>query len=86
MKNNNITSFQEKLVDNSYINGGFFVFNREVFDYMQEEDLPDTLELLAKNGEFMAYKKCEKWECMDTVRDRTFLENLCRDNNAFWRK
>jgi glucose-1-phosphate cytidylyltransferase len=86
MENDIITSFQEKPVDNSYINGGFFVFNREVFDYMQEGDLPDTLELLAKDEEFMAYKKCEKWECMDTVRDRTFLENLCKEDNAFWRK
>lgn len=61
-----ITSFKEKpLDDDSWINGGFFALNREIFDYLRDNDLSATLEFLALKGELMAYKHTGNWECMD---------------------
>ena len=85
LDDNQITSFKEKPLDDNWINGGFFVFSEEIFDYLSDGDLSDTLELLAKENQLMAYKHYGEWECMDTIRDRQVLENLWNLNKAFWK-
>ncbi len=65
-----------------YINGGFFVFNREVLDYLSEDDScrleHAPLERLAADGELRAFKYDGFWRCMDTLEDRDNLDHLLR--------
>ncbi len=82
---NIITSFKEKPVEDSWINGGFMVINKSIFDYLIDGDFPDTLELLAKDRQLMAYKHTGNWMCMDTIGDKQNLENIWKSDDAFWR-
>lgn len=86
---NSITKFNEKPKgDNVWINGGFFVLEKEVFNYISEDSKTvwetDVLAPLAENGELSAYKHIDFWQCMDTLRDKTYLENLIKENNTPW--
>ncbi len=90
VKNNQIISFVEKpQVSEGLINGGFFVFNRKLFDYLSEEDNCDfelgPLEQLAKDGELMVYQHKGEWACMDTYRDMKYLDKLWESGKAFWK-
>lgn len=87
--NNSITKFNEKPKgDNVWINGGFFVLEKEVFDYI--DDNPgnvwetDVLAPLAEKGELCAYKHANFWQCMDTLRDKNYLEELISNNQTPW--
>lgn len=86
---NSITKFNEKPKgDNVWINGGFFVLEKEVYDYI--DDNPgniwetDVLAPLAEKGELSAYKHTDFWQCMDTLRDKNHLEDLIRNNQTPW--
>ena len=90
VKDNKVVSFTEKpQVSDGLINGGFFVFKREIFNYLSEDDNCDfeigTLEQLAENGELMVYKLKGEWECMDTFRDTQYLNKLWESGKAFWK-
>ena len=89
-KKNEITSFAEKSKeDGGWINGGYMVLEPKVFDYIKEDMVffeRDPLENLAKDGELMAYKHDGFWQCMDTLKDKNYLEDLLRNNNAPWVK
>lgn len=71
------------------INGGFFIFNRKIFDYLSADDNCDfemgALEKLAENGELMVYQHSGSWECMDTIREMDHLNELWSNNKAFWK-
>jgi glucose-1-phosphate cytidylyltransferase len=81
--------FQEKnQTDTGWINGGFFVFNQKIFEYLENdqtvlEDVP--LRKLTSEGELMAFKHNNFWQCMDTLRDREFLEELWNSGAAPWK-
>jgi len=84
-----VTEFHEKHsgVD-SWINGGFFVFEPGIFDYLQDDltILEKTpLETLAKEKKLAAFKHNGFWYPMDTQRDKKYLENLWSSNNAPWK-
>jgi len=84
-----VTEFHEKHsgVD-SWINGGFFVFEPGIFDYLQDDltVLEKTpLETLAKEKKLAAFKHNGFWYPMDTQRDKKYLENLWSSNNAPWK-
>lgn len=70
------------------INGGFFVFNIKIFDYLTEKDSCDleigTLDKLAEENELMVYEHQGEWMCMDTYRDMKYLNELWVSGNAFW--
>ena len=72
-----------------YVNGGFFVFNRAIFEYLEERDdcelETEALEKISKRGELMAYKHDKFWACMDTIRDAEYLNELWRRNQANWK-
>jgi glucose-1-phosphate cytidylyltransferase len=72
-----------------WVNGGFFVFEPAIFDYLSsDEDVLETaaLSLLAREGQMMAYQHGGFWQCMDTVPERDLLENLWRSGRAPWRQ
>ncbi len=70
-----------------WINGGFFVFEPAIFDYLTDDATileAEPLELLAQDGQLMAYRHDGFWQCMDTIRDKILLEGLWEDN-APWK-
>lgn len=87
--NSMVSSFQEKTEgENSWINGGFFVFEPEIFNYISNEDsmLEDRpLQALVKADELVAYKHGGFWKAMDTPRDRLELERLWNSDKAPWK-
>jgi glucose-1-phosphate cytidylyltransferase len=91
IRKDNVLSFTEKpqVSDGGLINGGFFVFNRAIFDYLSEDETCDLevgpLEQLAQDGELMVYKHKGHWGCVDTLRDMGTLNNLWRTGKAFWK-
>ncbi len=90
VKNNRVTSFTEKpQVSDGLINGGFFVLNRKIFNYLSEDDNCDfevgTLDQLAEDGELMVYEFKKEWACMDTFRDMQYLNKLWKTGRAFWK-
>lgn len=84
-----VTRFSEKPeYAGNYVNGGFFVFNRVLFDYLEDRDDCDLevgpLDQVSQQGELMVYKHNKFWACMDTMRDAEYLNNLWK-NQADWR-
>lgn len=84
-----ITQFQEKpLGDGAAINGGFFVLSPGVLDYLGDDSTVwerAPLTRLALDGQLMAYEHQGFWQCMDTVRDRTLLQELWASGEAPWK-
>ena len=84
-----VHTFTEKPAgDGGYTNGGFFVCEPKVFDYLAGDDTiweRDPLERLAKEGELMAYKHNSFWAALDTLRDKNHLESLWNSGKAPWR-
>jgi glucose-1-phosphate cytidylyltransferase len=89
-RENACLSFNEKPQDSHcWINGGFFVFNREIFDYLTTDEWCDLeigpLEILAAKGELMVYKHEGFWACMDTLREMGYLNQLWKEGKAPWK-
>jgi glucose-1-phosphate cytidylyltransferase len=84
-----VTTFSEKpQAGEGWINGGYFIFEPEVLDYIEGDDIylqKEPLEQLAKDGELMAYRHYNFWQCMDTVRDRDLLQKLWDGGDPPWR-
>ena len=88
-ENDYVRSFKEKpQVNQGWINGGFFVLNPSVFDYI-DNDLTtferEPLERLAAEGQLKTYRHEGFWQCMDTVRDRELLNQMWDEGNAPWK-
>ncbi len=87
---NRVTSFSEKpQIKASLINGGFFVFNRGFFEYLDTAEScvleKKPLENLSKDGELMVYPHSGFWQCMDTYRDLQLLTNLWELQKPPWK-
>lgn len=84
-----VESFVEKPVgDGSWINGGFFVLEPKIFDYIVGDETiweQEPLENLAAQKQLMSYKHYGFWRPMDTIRDKSVLENLWDSNQAPWK-
>ena len=84
-----VMQFHEKHAGkDSWINGGFFIFEPKIFDYLQDDStvLEKTpLETLAKEKKLAAFKHNGFWHPMDTIRDKKYLENLWTSNSAPWK-
>jgi len=89
IKDNRIARFEEKPSgDGSWINGGFFVLERRVLDYIVDDTTVwerDPLEKLARDGEIAAYTHRGFWQPMDTLRDKMKLEELWRSDHPPWK-
>jgi len=87
--NNKVIAFQEKSqAGEGWVNGGFFVFEPEILDFIDDdstmlERVP--LERIAEQGELMAYHHPGYWQCMDTLRDKITLDNLWESGEAPWK-
>ena len=86
---NFVHSFQEK-PDGSempWINGGFFVLEPEVFNYIEDDDSvweKESMEMLGREGQLSAFRHAGFWQPMDTLRDKTYLEELWQKKQAPW--
>lgn len=82
-----VSSFAEKPVSNQWVNGGFFIFNVGIFDYLDKDSIleRDPLERLAQNGQLMAWKHESFWHPMDTIRDSQNLNELWASEGAPWK-
>jgi len=83
-----VSIFQEKPQgDGNWINGGFFVFEPEIFNYLHDDQTrleQDALEQLARAEQLAAFKHDGFWKPMDTLRDKTDLEQIYQSGNAPW--
>ena len=84
-----VLGFQEKPPgDGSWINGGFFVLHPDVLNYINGDTSSwegGVLVNLAKNGQLAAFEHSGFWRPMDTLRDKTYLEDLWNTHKAQWK-
>jgi glucose-1-phosphate cytidylyltransferase len=84
-----VVDFTEKpQIGEGWINGGFLILEPEIFNYLEGDDSSleaDALERLAADRQLAAYKHEGFWQCMDTLRDKRFLESLWLDRRAPWK-
>ncbi|MCO4783720.1 MAG: glucose-1-phosphate cytidylyltransferase [Candidatus Cloacimonetes bacterium] len=87
-ENSAVTEFVEKPKgDGSWINGGFFVCQPEVFNYIEDDTSifeQTPLRTLANENQINAFQHNGFWKCMDTLRDKQFLESHYQSNEAPW--
>ncbi len=89
-ENNKVASFLEKPKgDGQWVNGGFFVCEPKVFEYIKNGDSTiferEPLEMLARDNELFTYKHDGFWKCMDTLSDKNALNSLWANNEAKWK-
>lgn len=88
-KDGRVQKFQEKTEgENSWINGGFFVFEPQVLEYINNDKTQlerEPLEELARKGELKAFEHPGFWHSMDTVREKLILEDYWNANKAPWK-
>ncbi|HVA06561.1 MAG TPA: glucose-1-phosphate cytidylyltransferase [Acidimicrobiales bacterium] len=84
-----VTRFKEKPTGgDAWINGGFFILSRDVLGYIDGDDTVwehEPIERLAREGQLSAYHHDGFWQAMDTLRDRTTLDELWTSGNAPWK-
>lgn len=84
-----VKKFSEKpQTAEGWINGAFFVCEPQVFDYIDSDEISwerIPMERLAREGQLMAYKHEDFWQCMDTLRDKKLLQELWEAKNAPWK-
>lgn len=84
-----VMEFREKSEqDGSLVNSGFMVLEPEVFDYIEGDSTffeKEPLEMLAKNGQLFVYRHTGFWKCMDTQRDKGFLDEMWKSGDAPWK-
>ena len=85
---NTVTKFQEKpQTEVGWINGGFFVFNKKVLDLIKDYSTVlerEPLEQFSRENQLNAYKHSGFWQCMDTMRDKEYLDSLIEEGKAPW--
>ena len=88
IEKNEVKSFKEKpQTSQGWINGGFFVIEPAFLDLIASDDTileKEPLERVASNGQLNAFKHEGFWQCMDSVRDRNYLEDLWAKGDAPW--
>lgn len=82
-----VNQFREKPQAEGWINAGFFVFNKGIFNYLDENSILENepLAALALENQLMAYQHEGFWQPMDTFRELTILNELWDSGNAPWR-
>ena len=87
---NKVIKFKEKpQTETGWINGGYFIFEPQIFNYLENDSTileKEPLENLSKDGELMAYKHSGFWQCMDTIRDRDYLNDKIEKGETPWLK
>jgi glucose-1-phosphate cytidylyltransferase len=91
LNGDNVESFEEKpQMNDGYINGGFFVFNKKLFDFLEDDENCDlefgALQEIAELGQMNAFRHNDFWQCMDNIREKNYLNQLAREGNEYWLK
>ena len=83
-----VKEFKEKpQIGEASINGGYFVFEPEIFNYIKDDNSileKEPLETLSRENQLMAYEHNDFWHCMDTIRDRDALNNFIKEGYTPW--
>ena len=83
-----IVAFEEKSLESGgWVNGGFMILSPKVLDFIEDDKTVferEPLEKLAMEGQLMAYRHEDFWQCMDTLRDKELLEKLWETGRAPW--
>ena len=86
---NQVVDFHEKPeTGEGWINGGFYVLNKKAIDYIGADETvweQEPLEHLAQGGELVGFRHNRFWSCMDTLREKTILEDLWASGKAPWK-
>ena len=89
-KDDFVTSFQEKPSEtDSWINGGFFIFKKELFSLLKNDETfleREPFQALVGKKQLMTYKHDGFWKCMDTLRDKLELQSNWDSGNPAWKK
>jgi len=89
IENEKVVDFQEKPhIEGEWVNGGFFVLNPQVFDYIKNDSTvweKEPMEKLTKDNQLSAYKHRGFYQPMDTISDKNHLEKLWQNNQASWK-
>ena len=84
IRNNKVVKFDEKPdSQSSWINGGFFILNYKVFDYIKNDNTifeREPLENISNKKKLMAFKYEGFWKCMDNLGDKKLLDKICKEN------
>lgn len=84
-----VIGFAEKpQATNGWINGGFFVFDQKIFNFLDNSNVmleTKPMQKLLKKNELSAYKHYGEWQCMDTVREKKLLNEMYKRKKHFWR-
>jgi glucose-1-phosphate cytidylyltransferase len=82
-----VTKFIEKPKADFWINGGFFVFNKEIFNFIKDNDIleKDVFNSLVVKGGLSAFLHNGFWQCMDTYKDNIFLNEIWNSGEAKWK-
>lgn len=87
--NDRVTEFYEKSESSEgWINGGFFVLNPKVIDYIDGDETiweRSPVEQLARDGQLMGYRHYGFWSCMDTLKEKNILEELWSSGKPPWK-
>ena len=89
VKKNLVKSFKEKpQAKQGWINGGFFIFNYQIFNYIKKINTMlerEPMNLLVRKKNLACYKHEGFWQCMDTMRDKKLLEKMIKEKNTPWK-
>ena len=89
-KNGVVKNFNEKpQVKNDWINGGFFVFNKKIFEYLNNDKTileNEPMKKLTKKNQLSCFRHEGFWQCMDTLREKMILDDLNKSKNCPWKK
>ena len=86
-KNSRISRFKEKPLLDKWMNGGFMVMNRKIFNYLNSGELEtDVFKKLVASNELSAYKHFGQWKTMNTLKDNIELNAIWKEGKAFWKK
>lgn len=89
-ENHQVKTFKEKPAEgDGWINGGFFVLDRSIFNHIDGDETlweQEPLEKLALDNNLMAYQHYGYWQAVDTLREKMLLESLWKEKNAPWKK
>jgi glucose-1-phosphate cytidylyltransferase len=88
-ENNTVQELEEKpQMGKGLINGGFFIFDKQMLSYLSEDEDCDfefgPLQKIASEGQLKAFKHDGFWQCMDNIREKNYLDKQIREKNAPW--
>ena len=91
IEDDRVLAFEEKPANKaSSISGGYFIFNKEIFDYLSDEPAcvleKEPLHNLAQDGQLKVYVHDGFWQCMDTYRDYVYFQDELKKGKAPWKK